>query len=137
MNYKVIAKRFEAVKAHAQKFLRENAVEENECAKTTTRQYVQKLLGFNNERHVSDFEAILNSPSRDYLLEQIDSGMWSFNKAAKKARGKVTPPQPKQDNHKSPEEQYLCEDCPRRKAFQDKINEGLATTINELKTEEE
>jgi hypothetical protein len=137
MNYKVIAKRFEAVKAHAQKFLRENNVEENDCAKTTTRQYMQKILGFPNERYVSDFESILNSPSREYLLEQIDSGMWSFNKAAKKARGKNITPTPKQDSHKAPEEQYLCEDCPRRKAFQNKIEEGLATTIDDLKTEED
>lgn len=137
MNYKVIAKRFEAVKAHAQKFLRENDVEENECAKATTRQYMQKILGFSNERHVSDFEAILNSPSREYILDNLENGMWSFNKAVKKARGKTVAPQPNRDSHKAPEELYLCEDCPRRKAFQDKIEEGLATTIDELKTKED
>ncbi len=137
MNYKVIAKRFEAVKTHAQKFLRENDVEENECAKTTTRQYMQKILGFTNERHVSDFEAILNSPSREYILDNLENGMWSFNKAVKKARGKTVAPQPNRDSHKAPQEQYLCEDCPKRKAFQDKIEESLATTIDELKNKED
>lgn len=132
INYGRLAKNFMAVKNSAQKFLKDAKVEGNEESDMTTRKYLQKVFGFENEKYVSDFEHILKSPDRDYILAQLDSGFWKFSKAVKKAKGKADPPKPDPKSKKESPNVYMCDDCPRRKAFKDKLNDTCASSIEEL-----
>jgi len=129
VSYKAIALRYEKVKAHAQKLLWDG----NEESDFEVRKYLRTVFGFKNDHYASDFQTILNSPEREYLLEQLDNGMLSFSKAVKKARSKADAPQPDPNSHKDKPNVFMCEDCPRRKAFLTKLeNDECAGSIEEL-----
>ena len=129
VSYKVIALRYEKVKAHAQKLLWDG----NEESDFEVRKYLRTVFGFKNDHYASDFQFILNSPDRDYLIDQLDNGSLSFSKAIKKAKGKADAPKPDTDSHKENPNIFMCEDCPRRKAFLDKLaNDKCADSIDDL-----
>ena len=131
--YKLRAKRFHALKKHAQALLKAGNIPGNEESDMTTRKYLQKILGFDNERYVSDFETVLKSPHCELLLDQLDRKLISFAKAVKKAAGMKAPPKPDDNTYKDKSGVYTCEDCPRRKAFLDKLDDiSDAYTIDDL-----
>ncbi len=134
ISYKVIALRYEKVKAHAQKLLWDG----NEESDFEVRKYLRTVFGFKNDHYASDFQSILDSPEREYLLDQLDNSMLSFSKAIKKAKGKADIPKPDTESHKDKPDVYMCPDCPRRKAFLAKLeSDQCADTIDDLKTKED
>jgi len=136
-SYRLIATRYDHVKKYAQKYIQENQVEGNEASDLTTRQFVQKVLGFPNEHYTSDFEHILKSPDRDFLLDQLDKGLLKFSKAVNKAKGKAQPPKPDTKSYMDQPNVFMCEDCPRRQDFLNKLeNDESADSIDDLSKNE-
>ena len=121
ISYALIAKRFATVKAYA-KEMKEKGDKKFDGAEMTTREYLKKVFGFTNEHYVSDFETILKSPERDEIIKNMDAGHWNMSKATKKAQGKVKEPKPDEKSYKDEQNVFACQDCPRRKAFLDRLN---------------
>lgn len=129
VTYKARALRYEKVKADAQKLLSDGNAESD----FEVRKHLRTVLAFPNDHYASDFQAILNAPDRDYLLDQLDNGMLSFSKAVKKARSKADAPKPDTDSYKDKPNVFMCLDCPRRKAFLAKLDtDECAGSIEEL-----
>lgn len=135
-NYIQLAKRFKDVKAHAKKVCKEINAQDSNDSKTTTRQYMQKILGFENEKYVSDFETIIDSHRKDEILKDLDQGLITFNKAVRMATEgspKAKTPDAKSYVKEEGHEVYMCTDCPRRKQFINKVdNDAVANSIDEL-----
>ena len=120
VTYKMKAKKLELLEKHAKQYLLETGADENEATELTVRQYKAIILQM-SERYVTEFKAVCSHPEKEFLLDQMDKGM-SLNKASAIARNKKVPmPKPKGNIPLGRKQIITCEDCPRKKEFQDMI----------------
>lgn len=137
--YKAIAEKFSALKKHAQGLLAEGNLTDESGEKTTTRKYLQDILGFKNEKWVSDFERILESGRKDYILGLLDGGQVKFNRAKRMAEKTVPPKETKKMTSNSNGIVMCCNGCNKEKELMDRVaNEpDLILDIKELLTKKE
>lgn len=134
--YKVLAEKFASLKKHAQSLIAEGALTDEDGNCPTTRKYLQAILGFTNERMVSDLERILKSPRKEHILDLLDGGQVSFARAVKMATKLVAPKcnTPIADGKGGTV--YCCANCPEKNKFLGKANDesDVYPTINDLPT---
>jgi hypothetical protein len=122
--YAIKARRLEILNRYAKQFIKENGIGESENSSGETRDYIAANLKM-CPTYVSDFQAVCASPKKDELIARMDdrAERLSLKKAAALARNKsVKVAELKKSIPRGRKEEYACEECPRRKIFQDAVN---------------
>ena len=127
-SYRIAANVLASTKEEAKRTLKQAKLDGSPDADLTVRQYTAKVLGFENETDVSDFENIIKHPDAEIIIEQLDQGKLSIHKANCIARGTKETPKPAQKKKKGNIQVFTCPDCPRRAEFLkmlDEENDGV------------
>lgn len=139
VTYAMKAKKLELIEKHAKRYLKENGTGDNEASDLTVRQYMATILGM-SETYVSDFKAVCAHPESTLLLDQMDTRLISLKKAAAIARNKSAKvPELKKTITQGQKQEFACAECPRRKKFQDEVDNygDMASDVaNRLEEEE-